>query len=78
MVQKIPAIATVVSFGVSFLHLKLTENIENPNELEIKHPKSSNSFPSQENEIKNERLSEPIQRKINERRRKNESRSWKD
>jgi len=51
-----------------------SENIENPNELEIKHPKSSKSFPSQENEIKNERLFEPIQRKINERRRKNERR----
>ena len=28
--QKIPANATVVNFGVSFLHLKVTENIENP------------------------------------------------
>ena len=28
--QKAPAKATVVNFGVSFLHLKLTENIENP------------------------------------------------
>ena len=28
--QKIPANATVVNFGVSFLHLKDTENIENP------------------------------------------------
>ena len=28
--QNIPAIATVVNFGVSFLHLKLTENTENP------------------------------------------------
>ena len=30
MVQKIPAIATVVNFGVSFFHLKLTEKNENP------------------------------------------------
>ena len=29
--QNKPAIATVVNFGVSFLHLKLTEKIENPN-----------------------------------------------
>ena len=29
--QKKPAKATVVNFGVSFLHLKLTENIEKPN-----------------------------------------------
>ena len=28
--QNIPAIATVVNFGVSFLHLKVTENIEKP------------------------------------------------
>ena len=28
--QKIPAKATVVNFGVSFLHLKDTENTENP------------------------------------------------
>ena len=28
--QNNPAIATVVNLGVSFLHLKLTENIENP------------------------------------------------
>ena len=28
--QKIPAIATVVNLGVSFLHLKLTENTANP------------------------------------------------
>tara|TARA_Y100000590_G_scaffold21930_1_gene25341 strand:+ start:68 stop:448 length:381 start_codon:yes stop_codon:yes gene_type:complete len=30
--QKIPAKATVVNFGVSFLHLKETEKIENPTE----------------------------------------------
>ena len=29
--QKIPAKETVVNFGVSFLHLKETEKIENPN-----------------------------------------------
>ena len=28
--QKRPAIATVVNFGVSFLHLNVTENIEKP------------------------------------------------
>ena len=28
--QNKPAIATVVNLGVSFLHLKVTENIENP------------------------------------------------
>ena len=28
--QNTPAIATVVNLGVSFFHLKLTENIENP------------------------------------------------
>ena len=28
--QKKPAKATVVNFGVSFLHLKVTENIEKP------------------------------------------------
>ena len=28
--QNKPAIATVVNFGVSFLHLKVTENTENP------------------------------------------------
>ena len=28
--QKRPATATVVNFGVSFLHLKLTENMEKP------------------------------------------------
>ena len=28
--QNIPAIATVVNFGVSFFHLNETENIENP------------------------------------------------
>ena len=30
MKQKNPAKATVVNFGVSFLHLKVTEKIENP------------------------------------------------
>ena len=30
--QKKPAKATVVNFGVSFLHLKVTEKTENPNE----------------------------------------------
>ena len=30
--QKIPAKATVVNFGVSFLHLKETEKTENPND----------------------------------------------
>ena len=29
--QKTPAKETVVNFGVSFLHLKETEKIENPN-----------------------------------------------
>ena len=30
MKQNKPATATVVNFGVSFLHLKVTEKIENP------------------------------------------------
>ena len=30
--QNNPAIATVVNFGVSFLHLRVTENIEKPTE----------------------------------------------
>ena len=42
--QNIPAIATVVNLGVSFLHLKLTENTENPR-AEIKPNVKPNNDP---------------------------------
>ena len=39
-----PAIATVVNFGVSFLHLKLTEKTENPTADTIPKLKPINVF----------------------------------
>ena len=40
--QKAPANATVVNFGVSFLHLKLTEKIEKPSADSIPNKKPNN------------------------------------
>ena len=42
--QKKPAIATVVNFGVSFLHLKVTENTEKPIEEVIPNIKPITEF----------------------------------
>ena len=42
--QKKPAKATVVNLGVSFLHLKVTENIENPIEDVIPNMKPIKEF----------------------------------
>ena len=42
--QNNPAIATVVNFGVDFLHRKLTENIEKPNAEIIPKIKPINEF----------------------------------
>ena len=39
--QNSPATATVVNFGVSFLHLNVTEKIENPIEDKIPNRKPS-------------------------------------
>jgi hypothetical protein len=42
--QKNPAKATVVNFGVSFLHLKDTENTENPIEDVIPNTNPTKEF----------------------------------
>ena len=42
--QKKPAKATVVNFGVSFLHLKVTEKIEKPIEEVKPNTKPTNDF----------------------------------
>ena len=42
--QKNPATATVVNFGVSFLHLKVTENIEKPIDDVIPNIKPTKEF----------------------------------
>ena len=42
--QKNPANATVVNFGVSFLHLRVTEKIENPIEDVIPNTNPINEF----------------------------------
>ena len=42
MKQNKPATATVVNFGVSFLHLKVTEKIENP--IDDVSPKTTVSY----------------------------------
>ena len=44
MKQKRPAMATVVNFGVSFLHLRVTENIEKPIEDVIPKIKPRNEL----------------------------------
>ena len=44
MKQNNPAIATVVNFGVSFLHLKVTENTEKPIEDVIPKAKPISEF----------------------------------